>query len=97
MNWFKKLKQGLIDRGFHPSAINPSLYFKKGLIIITYVDNCIIVSDSMKDINNFFKSMKDSPEGCVLTDEGDIHKFLEIEIKDFTKNKFELSQPFLNE
>jgi hypothetical protein len=23
LNWFEKLKQGLIDRGFHPSAINP--------------------------------------------------------------------------
>jgi hypothetical protein len=23
LHWFKKLKQGLIDRGFHPSAINP--------------------------------------------------------------------------
>jgi hypothetical protein len=27
LNWFKKLKQGLIDSGFHPSAINPCLYF----------------------------------------------------------------------
>jgi hypothetical protein len=38
LNWFEKLKQGLIDRGFHPSAINPCLYFKKGMIIITYVE-----------------------------------------------------------
>jgi hypothetical protein len=62
LNWFKKLKQGLIDRGFHPSAIDPCLYFKKGMIIITYVDDCIIVSNSMKDINNFIKSMKDGKE-----------------------------------
>ncbi len=48
LNWFEKLKQGLIDRGFYPSAINPCLYFKKGMIIITYVDDCIIVSNSMK-------------------------------------------------
>ena len=53
LNWFEKLKQGLIDRGFHPSVIDPCLYFKKGMIIITYVDDCIIVSNSMKDINNF--------------------------------------------
>ncbi len=26
-NWFEQLKQGLIDRGFHPSAINSCLYF----------------------------------------------------------------------
>ncbi len=41
--------------------------------------------------------MKDGPKGYVLTDEGDISKFLGIEIKEITKNKFELSQPFLIE
>ncbi len=95
LNWFKKLKQGLIDHGFHPSAINPCLNFKKKMIIITYVDACIIIINSIKDINTFVKSMKDSPKGYVLTDEGDTNKILGIEIKDITENKFELSQPFL--
>jgi hypothetical protein len=27
-NWFEKLKQGLLDRIFYPSPINPCLYFK---------------------------------------------------------------------
>ncbi len=44
------------------------------MIIITYVDDCIIVSDSMKDINTFVKSMKDGPKGYVFTDEGDTNK-----------------------
>jgi hypothetical protein len=84
LNWFKKLKQGLIDRGFHPSAINPYLNFKKGMIIITNLDDCIIISNSMKSINTFVKSMKDGSKGYVLTDEGDINKFLGIEIKEIT-------------
>jgi hypothetical protein len=29
LNWFEKLKQNLIDHGFHPSAIDPCLYFKR--------------------------------------------------------------------
>jgi hypothetical protein len=84
LNWFKTLKQGLIDRGFHPLAINPCLYLKKGMIIITYVDDCIIISNSMKDINTFATSMKAGPEEYVVTDEGDINKFLGIEIKEIT-------------
>jgi hypothetical protein len=96
LNWFEKLKQGLKDHGSHPSAINPCFYFKKGMIIVTYIDDCIIVSNSMKDINTFVKFMKDGPKGYVLT-HGDINKFLGIEIKEITKNKFELSQPFLIE
>jgi hypothetical protein len=43
----------------------------------------------MKDINTFVKSMKYGPKEYVLTDEGDINKFLGIEIKEITKNKFE--------
>ena len=41
--------------------------------------------------------MKDGPKGYVLTDEGDLNKFLGIEIKEITMNEFELSQPFLIE
>ncbi len=39
--------------------------------------------------------MNEGPKGYILTDEEDIVKFLGIEIKEITKNKFELSQPFL--
>jgi hypothetical protein len=67
------------------------------MIIITYVDDSISVRDSMKDINTFVKSIKDGPKGYVLTDEGDINKYLGIKIKEITKNKFQLSQPFLIE
>ncbi len=59
------------------------------------MDDCIIVSNSMKDINTFVTSMKDGPKEYVLTDEGDINKFLGIEKKEITRNMFKLSQPFL--
>ena len=53
------------------------------MIIIRYVDDCIISSDSMKDIITFVKSMKDGPEEYVLTDEGDINKFLGTEKRNY--------------
>ncbi len=65
------------------------------MISITYVNDCIIVSNSMKDINTFVKSMKDGPKRYVLIDEEDMNKFLGIEIKEITKNKFKLPQSFL--
>ena len=46
LNWFEKLKQGLMDRGFRPSAIDPCLYLKENMILLTYVDDCIIFSPS---------------------------------------------------
>ena len=39
--------------------------------------------------------MKNVPEKFVLTDEGDINKFLGIEIKHINEKRFKVSQTFL--
>ena len=65
------------------------------MIVLTYVDDCIIVGNSMREINLFVESMAKGPEKFILTDEGDIDKFLGIEIRHVDDNKFELCQPFL--
>ena len=56
-NWYKKLKKCLVDRGFKPSDIDLYLYIGNGMIILTYVDDCIIVGPSMENINRFVDSM----------------------------------------
>ena len=94
-NWYEKLKQSLIDRDFKPSDIDPCLYIGKGMIVLTYVDDCIIVGKSMKDIDAFVNSMKNGKENFVLTDEGDINKFLGIQIDHLDRDRFKVSQPFL--
>ena len=96
-NWYGKLKKGLEDRGFTKSQVDPCLYLKDEMIVLTYVDDCIIVGNSMKDIDSFVNSMQTGPENFILTDEGDIDKFLGIDIKQLSENKFEISQPFLIE
>jgi hypothetical protein len=96
-NWFDKLKTGLMDRDFKPSTADPCLYYKKGMIVLTYVDDCIIVGNKMKEIDDFVKSMQNGSENFILTDEGDIDKFLGIEIKQLDDKRFEMAQPFLIE
>jgi hypothetical protein len=46
-NWFAKLSNGLEDRGFVPSSVDPCVFFGQGCIVLTYVDDCIIVGDSI--------------------------------------------------
>eukprot|EP00985_Skeletonema_marinoi_P020725 scaffold12380_cov197-Skeletonema_marinoi.AAC.1 len=75
-NWFKHLKKGLITRGLKPSEIDPCLYLKEGLAVLTYVDDCILVSSDQKAINELVDSLKNGEEKFLLTDEGDIDKFL---------------------
>ena len=86
-----------MDRGFKQSKIDACLYYKKGMIVLTYVVDCIIVANKMRDIDNFVKSMQNGKENFILTDEGDIDKFLGIEIKQLDDKRFELKQPFLIE
>ena len=99
-NWFEMLKNALISREFTFSRIHPCLYLKDGIIVLTYVDDCIIVCNSIKDINNFIDSLKHGPKhgnktNFDVTDKGDIEKFLGIKITDRGNSDFELSQPFL--
>ena len=96
-NWYEKLNKFLVDRGFKPSDIDPCLYIGNEMIMLTYVDDCIIVGPSMGNINRFVDSMKNGDENFVLTNKGDIHKFLGIEINQLDNKRFKISQPYLTD
>ena len=49
----------------------------------------------MIDIDGFSKSMKNGCENFLLTDKGEINKFLDIEITQLDENIFKISQPFI--
>ena len=95
LNWFDRLKTGLVDRGSKSSDIDPCLYLRDCMIILTYVDDCIIIGEQMSDINTFIDLMHEGQENFILTDEGDVNKFLGIETTKYEDSLFELSQPFL--
>ena len=96
-NWYEKLKKPLVGQGFKPSDIDPCLYIGNGMIILTYVDDCIIVGPSTENINRFVDSMKNGDKNFVLADEGDINKFLGIEITQLDDKIFKISQPYLTD
>ncbi len=49
-NWFAKLCNGLLNCGFTQSNIDAYVFFGKGCIVLTNVDDCIIVGDLMDHI-----------------------------------------------
>ena len=65
------------------------------MIILNYVDDCIIVGPSMENINRFVDSMKNRDKKFVSADEGDINKFLGIEITQLDDKIFKIYQPYL--
>ena len=65
------------------------------MVILTYSDNCIIAGRITKDIDSFVYSMPYGSEKLTLTDEGDVNKFLGIEIIHHGDSSLKLSQYFL--
>jgi hypothetical protein len=68
---------------------------RKGMMILVYVDDCIIMGKDMDDIDQFVLSMQNGPDNVVLMDEGSINKFLGIKIKRLGFKEFKIFQPFL--
>jgi hypothetical protein len=54
-NWFAKLSNGLQDCGCVPSDVDPGIFFGKGCIVLTYVDDCIKVADAMNQIEELIQ------------------------------------------
>jgi hypothetical protein len=96
-NWFAKLCNGLINCGFTQSNIDACMFFKKGCIMLSYVDDCIIVGNKMNCIESLITSLHDGKENFVLQDEGSIDKYLGVSITQLDDASFELMQPFLIE
>jgi hypothetical protein len=61
-NWFAKLSNGLQDRGFVQSNINPCVFFGHKCIILTYVDDCIIIGDTYDQIYASIQSLHEGEE-----------------------------------
>ncbi len=80
-NWFAKLSNGLQDRGFVHSSIDPCVFFNHNCIILTYVDNCIIIRDRHHQINALIQSLYKGVENLVVQDEGLIDKYLGVDIR----------------
>ena len=87
-NWYELLKKFLEDRKYVASDIYPCLYLVNGIILLTYVGDCIIVVNNMKDIDSFIDSFKNGPEKFVLTDKVYIENFISIEIMQLDKKQF---------
>ena len=56
--WYEKLRNGLLERGFVMSKVDPCLFMSKTEICVVYVDDCLFWARSQSEIDNVMKSFK---------------------------------------
>ena len=66
------------------------------MIVLTYVDDCILISKETSVIDEFIQSLQNGPENFDFTDEGTMSSYLGVDVSRLPDgNGFTLSQPYL--
>ena len=93
--WWECLAEGLKDLGFRSTDNDQCVWKKKGIIVIVYVDDCLIFGRSEKDVK---KVSDEIGRKFVITDEGEtIQEYLGVKITHNDDGSFRMYQPYLIE
>ena len=65
---------------------------KKGMIILTYADDCILIANKKETLDQFIHILENGIEKFEFTDEGAIDKYLGVELEQFKGKEFILRQ-----
>ena len=94
-NWHQKLKAALEAREFKESLSDPCVFISKNMVILTYVDDCILIAKDESVLQDFIISLESGPENFIFTDEGSMSSYLGVAINKLPNKGFELTQPHL--
>ena len=93
--WNKYLDKGLQEAGFEPSKVDPCLYNKEGVILLIYVDDCILMGTTDVVINEAVHVLRSSKQNFTIEDEGVVGDFLGVRINRSNDDTIMLTQPQL--
>ena len=79
------------NRGFIQSSADPCAFYKKGIIVLFYVDDCLLFAQEQKDIDELIVSLQ---QDFNCTDKGEADRYLGVKIKSEDR-KMTLKQPQL--
>jgi hypothetical protein len=91
-NWFDKLHDSLLSRGFRQSSIDSCLFIRKDIILIVYANDYLLFAKDEALLDSFISTLQ--PE-FNLTCEGDVGAFLGIQFLRTSNNHLTLTQPGL--
>ena len=72
-NWFKKIYIALENLSINPSKVDPCVFIGDEIIVLIYVDDCMIFSREKDKKNQLINKLKNKDK-LDLIDEGDVNK-----------------------
>ena len=94
-NFYQKLSKALEARNIVPCSSDNCVFVSKNLIVLVHVDDALIFSKRKVCIDLFIKSLMDGNENFELTDEGNVDKYLGVDIKNNADGTYEIRQLYL--
>ena len=88
--WFEFLRQGLEKRRWQRSQVDECLFTKKGIMLIVYVDDAILISPYKSMIQREIRSLQEEFD---LTDDGILKDYLGTRFERHKDGSIELTQP----
>ena len=86
---------GILSIGFKPSKFDPCLNYRKSIIFLVYIDDCIVFSPNDKAIDEVIIDLRNSTQNFTIDDQGDVGDFLGIQIQKQDDGSIVLTQPHL--
>ena len=93
--WNKYLDKGLREAGFEVSKVDPCLYYKGGVILLVYIDDCILIGIMDAIIDEAVHALRSSKQNFTIEDEGVVGDFLGVRINRNDDGTIMLTQPQL--
>ena len=78
-NWNENISGALSNLSITPRKVDSCVSIGEDIIVLVYVDDCLIFSRDKDKINQLIEKLKNR-EKLDLTDEGDFNKYLGVEI-----------------
>jgi hypothetical protein len=88
--WHEHIRQGLLDRGFQQSVVDPCFFYSNNIILLLYVDDAAIFAPTRELVDTFIQSLR---KDFALTIEGELKDYLGVRIAINKDGSIAMTQP----
>ena len=79
-DWHNKRKAALFGRDFIESILDPCVCITNDMIILTYVDDCILLANDTASITTIIKLLRSGSGNFIFTEEGTLSASLSVDV-----------------